>query len=767
MKAGFFQRLAIGLLSQVLGHAYAGALPPLFGKLELVEEIDVAQSPIDKSRFKEYPKGGSLVASALGRKVRVLPNDRGGLKYFGYLVGKGKNLKANESYLLEIEYPEDQPRSIIVVNQGNGTNRGFYTGTALGDPLRARYVNTNPESLDIPLTGKFERCQMLMTLQDQFSEIGSKRGAELPEGIVDRYHMTPKDGFWVYIAQFTPEQDPLSHGAAVSKIRLYKAPLFENYALKINYPPDGLPRRHLFFREEMSSRGAGFVDPIDWYVGKAKLMRFLGMNTIGMHLLEFGANQGWDSSKFGGDDWVFQTKYPERWGRIVDLAKTYGLSLLPYYEYAGSKGKNGLGFQRRAIPLRGEDYTHIHWGESARADLTDPDTYEDFRKMLEITIVDLKDRAEFVGAWVRPRASQLPISFADATLARFAQHAKKEQPVTREGLLQDKALYQEYLAWWFEARKEFLDKIRDYLRSSGLKDAMVLYTADPDEPGHIQPPGAGGIVAENLDALENASLEEKRISLGQAVDKRWSYEAQTLPRGTWGKWEWQHAIPPQDPKAYRDDVGVLPTYTFNRAYTVGDPAALEAFETSSGMAMIRHYSLNENMFREEKGRDGKPLDPLGYFVADMERSGPYMMLGEAMAMANGNPTEIGYLAANNFNRTFPLYARNFNAAFLSLPALPSKRLDRAASDADVVVRSIDGGKNGVWLAIVNPTYQSKPQITIQLPSRGRVINAATGEVLVASGDRVRLDFYPCQLVSLRLLPAGHRLKRAVWWSVDQ
>lgn len=187
---------------------------------------------------------------------------------------------------------------------------------------------------------------------------------------------------------------------------------------------------------------------------------------------------------------------------------------------------------------------------------------------------------------------------------------------------------------------------------------------------------------------------------------------------------------------------------FNRAYSVGNAKDFEAYATPSGTAMIRHYSLNEDMLREDP--KGQKLDRLGYSVADFERAGPYIMLAEAQAMANGNPTHLGYLASNNFNRTFPEYVRAFNAAFLSLPALPANIVEKASSDPEVVVRQIDGGKHGTWLAIVNPTYHAKKEVNITLPQPGQVTNAATGEKLSRQGDTLTLDLYPCQLVSLHL-----------------
>ena len=210
---------------------------------------------------------------------------------------------------------------------------------------------------------------------------------------------------------------------------------------------------------------------------------------------------------------------------------------------------------------------------------------------------------------------------------------------------------------------------------------------------------------------------------------------------TWGEWEWQHSVPPPDPQNYKDAEGVLMTFPFNRAYTVARPEAFDAFRGTSGLAIVRHYPLNEN------ATEGK----LGYFVSDVERAGPFCMLAEARAVAYGDPRFIGYLSAQTFNRGFPEFVRAFNAAFLALPALPSRVVSDACDNPAVVVRRIDGGRHGVWLAVVNVGLGAV-EASLKLPVVGRVSDAATGEVVAASGGRLRLRLGPCQLRALRVVP---------------
>ena len=283
--------------------------------------------------------------------------------------------------MLAVEYPEDQPRSLVIMNGGNETSRGLHTGTTFGDAFHPKYVNNNNESLEVPLSGKYENWKLFFHLHDRFPDLKFLRGGGLRE-------LTAEDGFWVTVGQFSAADIPASHGAAVSRIRLLEVPDPERLYSELRLPPAELPRRHLFWREEMADgviaaekeEERGIKDPLDWYRYKASTMRFLGMNTYSKDLLEFGACQHWDSSPGGGNEWVYyNAAHKDRWAEIVDMMGEVRLHVLPYYEYSGSKGMNGLGNQRRAKPLTRDDaYTHITWIEAANADLTDPDTYEDF-----------------------------------------------------------------------------------------------------------------------------------------------------------------------------------------------------------------------------------------------------------------------------------------------------------------------------------------------------------------------------------------------------
>ena len=726
------------------------ALAP-FGPVALVDEIDCAGANSDHG-FADDPAGASSTATILGASCRILRPIAKQASYLTYRIGRGKGLRAGAPYVLAVEYPEDAPRSIIVINTGNETSRGFHTGLTVGDALHAKYVDSLCESLNVPLSGRWEQWTLLMRLHDRFPAKG------LPRGGITRA-LQPADGFDVTFCQFSAPNDPLSAGIAVRRIRLYQILEPDRLTQPLRLPPADLPHRRLFWREEMADgvigdgkKGAegGFNDPLDWYRHKAELMRFLGMNTYTKDLLEFGACQGWDPSPYGGNTWVyFNAAQAPLWTRIVELMGSYGFDVLPYYEYAGSKGEHGLGPQRRCQPLTRDDaYTHISWVESANADLTDPETLTDFRKMLDLTILRLKDKASFAGLWLRPR-SQLPVSFSDAARQRFAREANAGTLVTRAQLRADKTLYGRYLDWWELRRRDFLTAARDYLRTNGVPNALVLYTGCPGEPGVGFVDWEPRFVTDQPErwrsVFAKAAKATTLLTPAEVAARGLYLDGLLAPGLTWGGWEVQHARPADDPAHYAGTDGVLFSHAFNRLYTVLSPKTFEAYRGPAGLALVRHYALNENMMT-----DAADKEMVGYFVANIERAGPTCMLAEVTAMAEGDPTLIGYLVGSNFGRDFPQYVRAFNANFLALPALPSRRLPDASSDPAVVVRAIDAGRHGTYLAVCNTAWQDRKGVRVRLPAAGPVAALVSGDALPRAGDTVTLDLGPCQLLALRI-----------------
>lgn len=728
--------------------AVDGVLEAL-ARAPIVDEIAIATAD-PGHRFTALPAGSSAIASTTGFPARVLVADPGP-HMFCVRLGEGKTLVAGATYCLEVDYPEDVPRSFFIINRGDDTLHGISTGPSLPDALY-QFTQSNPESLAIPLTNHIRTWRSIFQLHDRTGGLQRNR-----DGL--KFPLVPADGFWVQIAIPEQRKFPGSAGAAVTALRLRHIADANALRVDIRRPPKELPWRHAFYREEMADgviaandelgkiAERGVANRVAWFGYKLQTMSLLGIDVFCKDLLEFGHNQGWDSAPYGGSDWVNQTNYPDMWAQIVDLVGKAGVAILPYYEYAGSVGqKTGLGSARRTRPLGDQrDYTHISWLEAHSVDLSDPDAVIDFNKITDLTMLAFKDRAKFLGLWMRPRPSAQPISFADATLARFA--AATGKAATREQLRADPALLKAYYDWWFLERRTFLSAIRDHVRQGGIADATVLYTAYPGEPTPSLP-GDPVVVSGDLapwsTVFAGAGHKPRPIVSWKdaTADRRYADILLAQP-STWDNWEWQHSAPQADPQNYRDTDGIVMTYPYNRAYTVAVPEGMDAFRSPSGLAMVRHQVLNEEIM---------PREFIGYHCIDMERSGPACMLSEVMAVANGDPRWMGVLAGTAMTTGYPEHVRDFYAAFLALPALPSTVMKQTPSIANLTVRAIDAGVHGTWLAIANTGFTPMASVQIQLPKAGKVTDAATGAALNTTGRTLSLDLPAVSLRAIHIAP---------------
>lgn len=366
-----------------------------YSQLTLVDEVDFSVAV--SHPFSESSAGVSQIESLLGKTCRTLPNTGDDGKYFAYKLASGNKLQAGKGYVLVVDYPEDKARAMVISNHGAEINRGFHTGNTTGDALYAPYEKPTAESLHYGLSQQMRSFEQLFHLHDRYPDLAAK-----PKTTGVRTQL-PKDGFWVAVSQFGQDDAPRSNGAAVCRIALYEAPAIEQYTQPLTLPPNGLPQRQLFFREEMadgvvtSSDPAlrGMDNPVDWFEYRARLMKFLGINTYSQDLLEFGHNQGFDTGPYTAKDgsWYVLSQYPHRWELILErlMRKQYGFNLLPYYEYAGSDGSQGLGSEKVSQPLYRDDgkYTAASWSEKNNIDVSDPRAVDDAIRLIDATLTDL------------------------------------------------------------------------------------------------------------------------------------------------------------------------------------------------------------------------------------------------------------------------------------------------------------------------------------------------------------------------------------------
>ena len=390
-----------------------------------------------------------------------------------------------------------------------------------------------------------------------------------------------------------------------------------------------------------------------------------------------------------------------------------------------------------------------------------------------------KDQAEFAGVWLRTRHTHLPISFSEATVKRFCT-ALVDDPeagkATRAALIKsyegDQVLYNRFIAWWLEQRKRFLGRSaktpcrRDRWRSAGIVYAVDYRTIAGVGSRRFHP-STVGVVTDDVpwwDAyartLTDSWYRWKWVptSYEEVLAKGWWARSLTLRRpindtANWGHAETYHSAPGADPERYLDAPGVMMTYPIGRQFAVSAPEPIGTYRAASGLTVVHHFALNENDEGWEKmdaqGRLSQPFQAVvGYAAVDVDRAGPLALLGEARAVAYGDPRNIALLCGSSFSTGFPMEFRQFMVAFQSVPALPSKVLRDAASDAHIVVREIKTPRHGTYYLVVNPTWSSKPGIQIRLPAVGQVTNLVTRARVPST--RFHLDLAPADLHAFRV-----------------
>ena len=749
-----------------------------YGDLTLVDSIDCATDTVHE--FHQYPDNASSVTTVLGESCRTMPHIEGSASYFSYRLGAGKGLVAGDMYLLVAEYPDDVPRTMTLLNRAMDSRNGFHTGRSIGDTLNAHIIpQTHCESWDVPLAAEYKRIEQLMVLNENVYPHDSTDGK--------KFLKSATDGFDVIFQLFQKEDAPDSAGAAIRSIRLYHVNNESALSATINYPRDA-PRRYVTIREEMTDdTGRSFnADWHDWMRNKVRLMKTLGINCYSRDILEFGYNQYWDitcGGKYSG--WFNGTT--DYYSDEVDICSDAGIFLMPYYEYAGSRGPSGLGYSeyRKCVPLfiNSNGSTHFNkfvqasnGASGANVDITDSAANEDFRKILESTIIRYKDKANFVGAWIRNRGS-IPMSFSDNTLARFNSDTKRTggDAVTRQTFIEATGkttegdayreivnlckvsdIYGEYREWWYGKRADFLSDMQKYLATNGIDNAKLFYSGCIDEAGLIGILGDwynqyDDFVAANSEndwrALSGYSKTIK--SIGWAAG---DYQSNFLKRDEWTWWplEYNHAAPMADPVTYQTRSNVAVAYPYNCIYTVVAPNEAPKYRNATGdLFFSRHYCLYE----------GCGSDLNGYFTCEMDRADRACMLPELYAVAYQDPTTIGFLQGNQLARNFTIPFREFSENFLSLPAVKGTVLQGGKWDDVLTVRKyVVGGDQ--YYAVINtsgsPVASAWYYITDD-NSVTKLYETVSGTEHAVGSGYMRYELKPYQLLCFSTVKPGSTL----------
>ena len=739
--------------------AAGGIVPGLedFGSVTLVDSIDCAAST---HRFRDYPVGRSYVTNILGSATRVMHHvrneetskgQRSGA-YVSWRVGEGKGLVYNDPYVLVVDYPDDAPRTVTLFDFAMGARHGYHTGFTVGVSMSPR-VSVAPcyESVAVPFSHEWKQLVEVVFPFEKSTQYDG--GSRIP---------LATDGFDVAFVLVSQDQATDSVGLAVRSIKLYRIDDYDAAKPEIHYPAGDAPRRHVTSREEMGD-GDGldsFTTPSDWYVGKARLMSMLAMDTWSKDLLEFGYLQTWG----GNRRWGWGSDY---YKDLIDAMTTEGHYLLPIYEYHGSRGDgttpwdNGgsLGYDTKYKPwtlqsAKDESLKYLFSNQSyvynSMADMTLPETLVDLKDLMNLTILKFKDRGNFLGAWIRSRGG-MPVSFSQRTVDLY--NTETTNSVTRaqlwnNGAYADTTRYKAYREWWYGKRRDQFVALQAFMEAGGLPNAKLFYHSTGGEDGVAV--GQGVIESAEADTLylgqtwRQMTGKNGTTSLSEMASKY--KEGLSRDGSNWGNIEVCHDSPHADPEHYAAFENIALSYPFNCIHTVAASDPAQNFRNASGdLLMARHYSLDEFCAYDYNLDSGQAVN--GYYTSDMDHAGRAVMCAEVMAMAVNDPTILGYLFGSNLDRLDAPYVREFNLNFLSLPATTSTVLLGGTCNDAVTVRRWTTSAGSYW-AVINVTPRPVSGTYDLRTDKTRVWRTIDWREETVSGGKVTLSLQPYQMVCL-------------------
>ena len=741
----------------------AAVVPGLedFGSVTLVDSIDCAHDTTH--RFRQYPADRSYVTNILGRATRVMHhvtkeqnNGQRTGAYVSWRVGEGKGIVPNDPYLLVVDYPDDAPRSVTLFNFGIAARHGYHTGFTVGESMSPQVsVPQCLESVAVPLSGEWKQLVEVVFPFEKSTQYDG--GSRIP---------LSTDGFDVSFVLVSQDQATDSVGLAVQAVRLYRIDDYAAAKPEIHYPAGGAPRRYVTSREEMGDNDGlvSYETPVDYYVGKSRIMSLLGMNCFSKDLLEFGYVQHWSSNRRWG--WNAD---PSLWGKIVDAMAAEGHYLFPQYEYHGSRGDGNtryvdggsLGYdadyrpwtlQSAAYPDRKYLFSNAYWVTGCAVDLTLPEALEDLEDLMNRTILQFKDRGNFVGAWIRNRGG-MPVGFSDKTIALFNRETGRN--VTRaqiynNGSYADTQLYKAYRAWWYAKRRDQFAAVQAYMAGNGLPGAKFFYHSCGAEGG--RPAGTGAIESNDADTLYQGRTwrQTTGLSATTSLSAHFSdYWSDSIGKdgGTWGQYEQNHGDPADDYGSYAALENVGLSFPFNCLYTVAGSEVSANYRNASGdLVFARHYSLNEFCANDYNRPEGQQ-SIVGYYTSDMDHAGRAVMCAELLAMAVNDPTILGYLFGSNLDRVDAPAVREFNLNFLSLPATTSAVLLGGTCNDAVTVRRWTTSAGSYW-AVINASPRAVSGSYDLQTSKTRVWRTVDWREEPVSGGRIALSLQPYQMIAL-------------------
>ncbi|PTY03043.1 hypothetical protein DB346_07255 [Verrucomicrobia bacterium LW23] len=704
-----------------------------YGRLKLIDEIDCA-TPLSEDPHPYLQSGFSHSAShftpgipldvhvreILGKKARET-----GFGWFAYRIGRGK-LKPRNTYLIRIEYPEDQPRfAPIEVQTGqNYSDVGWRNGTG-------------PDGVydNWPLSQKWQWYDVIVPLDDQTVGTGGTGSAPAENGVWLYFMNKLKPA--MYYAMWTA-------GPAVARIKLYEIDPEKN-APVIRKPKD-MPHRVLSFDWERQPDH----DPAD-LVKYAKLM---GYNAISPVIIKwFFANyseplNGYMTVTIDDRDYWAKKAYDPASGapaasplpgkksqhvRYLETTKQYGIDYIPRFEWGGSQDlpKEAWAIDATGAPTKPNRFAP--WC----ANLLHPATWDDAKKLMDHLIKPyVQDNPQLTGALWRIRCDRMPISYGKADLELFAKETNTKLPpggdAQRAVWAQSEGRAQ-YDAWWHQKRADFHARLVGLLRSYRPDFTLYYYNWDGDKFGLILPSNTAWAFNKHVvkplaegggrAAYERDEVERKKLTAEDYIE--------VMRTGNFGAAS--NGISRADygirPSLYKDVQGMQIFAPANYLCYADLPDYLNYFRTADGLAVSNVVPYDEIGSRSINPKyEGNMVSPAG---------GAFSMALELLPYFHSDARTLNY-TVYTYGRGFADAHRRFAQAFLALPAIPGTVVDQG--DADLKVRTYPS-PNGTYVGVAFRGYAAK-KLTIAVPASAdaKVTDLVSGKTVAATFADGKLSF---------------------------
>lgn len=701
---------------------------PVFGRVELVDEVVCATDKDHAMRqgakgfgsktsseplgyyggsdrlnydwiadYRDSRETFSSIRTILGRGCRVADD----WAWFAYRMGGG--LRTDRYYVLEIEYPEDDSRNMLVSNQLNPrADIGFHTGSALGDPhTRQRFM----QKTDLPLSGRFA-CHRTV--------FRARRAAG-----------------WIGIHSTGRKADPFSRGAAVHAIRIYELGGVEALE-RLKLPatePEGLPHRTLGYANE------DYMPEPDDLASAA----YAGLNAFAPIALLYcggrystgGGEIRWRSRLFDNRTALnpMARKVPEYYncrGGVLEpffaRANKLGLRLYPIFEYGGTgqlppeafardeKGQP-IGYSWGVRPDKDGVRRRHYVSEGLSIDMGHPAVGEDMKALVrEFAGIYGRDPA-FGGMLFAVRYQCWQLNAGDDRNTHY-ERKRRNFLMARDALV--------------EARSDAVLGIMNY---NGGDDNLhfgspLFYWGRKTGDEFLRP---GEVSLPDL----------SKVDLVHQMEDWTRVDVAPLSVG-------------MNPRLYREDCNLWVLPPVHYPWLAGNADYLNAFRTAAGSALLMWWVYNEDSAHNhlETQWDAPGLH-------GNEPAGRFSMLDEVLAMATADPVAM-FVRIGSFNRGFPEYARAFAAAYRALPAVRSVVQEVLGNPQGVVIRRYGTGR-GTYYAVVD-TRLSAERTTCRIPATGAnsLVNLVTREVLEPVQGTFLIETDPVSLQAWRECPINPR-----------